>query len=61
MTTIESSYFKEEKESFFRKIKGTQVVIPDLYELLPGWRFDMNRNYGIVKHKTEKWVERLAS
>ena len=40
------------KESFLREIKGSQVVIPDLYALFPGWIFNINSNYETVKKKS---------
>ncbi|KIM74248.1 hypothetical protein PILCRDRAFT_14594 [Piloderma croceum F 1598] len=47
----------ENKESFLHKIKGSQVIIPDLYALFPGWVFNINSNYDIVKKQTDIWLE----
>lgn len=46
------------KEGFLREIKGSQVIIPDLYALFPGWVFNINSNYNIVKKQTDIWLER---
>jgi len=54
---LEFVHIREEKEIFLREIKGSQVVIPDLYALLPSWRFNMNPNYHAVKTKTDAWLE----
>ncbi len=48
------------KECFFRDIKGSQVVIPDLYALFSGWIFNINSNYKTVKTKTDIWLERCT-
>jgi hypothetical protein len=41
----------DRKERFLREIKGSQVIIPDLYELFPGWKFNININYELLKNK----------
>jgi hypothetical protein len=48
----------DRKERFLREIKGSQVIIPDLYELFPGWKFNINKNYEAVKKQTDIWLER---
>ena len=48
----------DNKERFLREIKGSQVIIPDLYELFPGWKFNMNINYEAIKKQTDIWIER---
>ena len=48
------------KEGFLREIKGSQVIIPDLYTLFPGWVFNINNNYDIVKKQTDVWLERCV-
>jgi hypothetical protein len=58
---FESIHTLQRKERFLREIKGSQVVIPDLYALFPGWRFNINPNYETVKTKTERWLERCVS
>jgi len=47
----------DRKERFLREIKGSQVTIPDLYELFPGWKFNINKNYEAVKKQTDIWLE----
>jgi hypothetical protein len=46
------------KEHFLREIKGSHVVIPDLYAFFSGWKFGINSNYETVKKQTDAWVER---
>ena len=48
----------DRKEHFLREIKGSHVVIPDLYALFPGWNFRINSNYEAVKKRTDWWLER---
>jgi hypothetical protein len=48
----------EVKDRFLSEVKGSQVIIPDLYALLPGWRFEINVNYDSVKNKLDKWFEK---
>jgi len=45
------------KELFLREIKGSHVVIPDLYAFFSGWKFGINSNYETVKKETDAWVE----
>jgi len=46
------------KEHFLREIKGSHVVIPDLYAFFSGWKFGINSSYETVKKQTDAWVER---
>jgi hypothetical protein len=46
------------KEHFLREIKGSHVVIPDLYAFFSGWNFGINSSYETVKTQTDAWVER---
>lgn len=36
--------------------KSTQVTIPDLYALLPGWEFAVNPHYDAVKRKVDDMI-----
>jgi hypothetical protein len=58
LVMLETICVLERQEHFLREIKGSQVVIPDLYALFPGWKFNINRNYDTVKNQTNRWLER---
>jgi hypothetical protein len=51
----------EGKEKILHRIRGSRVVIPDLFALFPGWKFNVNRHYDSVKIKTDKWLERCVT
>ncbi|GBE84461.1 hypothetical protein SCP_0604400 [Sparassis crispa] len=44
------------KEDWLGEFKGSQVMIPDLYALLPGWRFAVNKHYETVRTKLDEWM-----
>ena len=48
------------KDRFLRDIKGSHVVIPDLYAFFSGWKFGINGSYETVKEQTDAWVERYV-
>ncbi|KDQ52301.1 hypothetical protein JAAARDRAFT_487951 [Jaapia argillacea MUCL 33604] len=43
------------KETLLRRLKGSRVLIPNLYELLPGWRHGMNERYSSMHHEIDDW------
>jgi len=44
------------KEDYLLEFKGSDVTIPDLYALLPGWQFNINPHYEVVKQRLHDWM-----
>ncbi|GBE89299.1 hypothetical protein SCP_1503070 [Sparassis crispa] len=44
------------KEEYLSGFKGSHVIIPDLYALLPGWKFAVNSKYDVVKERLGTWM-----
>ncbi|GBE80747.1 hypothetical protein SCP_0304660 [Sparassis crispa] len=44
------------KEDLLLEFKGSRVLIPDLYALLPGWRFNVNKHCDSVRKQLNEWM-----
>ncbi|KDQ52302.1 hypothetical protein JAAARDRAFT_62046 [Jaapia argillacea MUCL 33604] len=53
---IPTSSNTSKKESLLRRIKGSRIFIPDLYQVLPGWKHDMNEGYPSMRDEIDNWL-----